>query len=79
MARNRKESTARKRRIRVETHRTIDKQQKQQSSDTEVPPMSKPPGIPPTGNLNKHPDEVYGDTEIPQRGKHLDSLKAGTN
>jgi hypothetical protein len=76
MAQNRKETTVRKRRMGVETHRTIEKQEK---PDTQVPAASKAPGIPPTDNLKKHPDEAYGDTEIPQRGKHLDSLKAGTN
>jgi hypothetical protein len=32
-------------------------------------------GLPPTKNLRKHPDEAYGDTEIPRRGKVLDELK----
>jgi hypothetical protein len=31
--------------------------------------------LPPNANLRKHPDEVYGDTEIPRRGKLLDDLK----
>ncbi|HTQ95963.1 MAG TPA: hypothetical protein VMH89_04115 [Candidatus Acidoferrum sp.] len=31
--------------------------------------------LPPNENLRKHPDEVYGDTEIPRRGKLLDDLK----
>ena len=25
------------------------------------------PDLPPNDNLNKHPDETYGDTEIPER------------
>jgi hypothetical protein len=33
------------------------------------------PGAPPTDNLRKHPDEVYGDTEIPERGRSLDKIK----
>jgi hypothetical protein len=33
------------------------------------------PGAPPTDNVRKHPDEVYGDTEIPQRGARLDRIK----
>jgi hypothetical protein len=32
-------------------------------------------GEPPCENIRKHPDEVYGDTEIPNRGKALDQLK----
>lgn len=32
-------------------------------------------GVPPTDNLRKHPDEAYGDTEIPDRGAQLDKLK----
>ncbi len=79
MVQNREETKARKRHSRVKTHRTLDEQEKRQSRDTQVPPTSKVPGLPPTANLNKHPDEAYGDTEIPQRGKHLDNLKAGTN
>jgi hypothetical protein len=35
---------------------------------------SETSGVPPTDNLRKHPDEVYGDTEIPQRGHHLDKI-----
>jgi hypothetical protein len=31
--------------------------------------------LPPNANLRKHPDEVYGDTEIPGRGQLLDDLK----
>ena len=27
----------------------------------------KSPELPPNENLNKHPDEAYGDTEIPER------------
>lgn len=79
MVQNREETKARKRHSRVKTHRALDKQAKRQSRDTQVPPTSKVPGLRPTDNLNKHPDEAYGDTEIPQRGKHLDNLKAGTN
>lgn len=30
---------------------------------------AKVDGVPPTQNLKKHPDEVYGDTEIPHRGQ----------
>ena len=33
------------------------------------------PGVPPTDNVRKHPDEVYGDTEIPERGGQLDKVK----
>lgn len=33
------------------------------------------PGVPPTDKVRKHPDEVYGDTEIPHRGAHLDKIK----
>ncbi len=79
MIRNRKETTVRKRRIRVEAHRTLDKQEKRQSSGPQVALTSKVPGLPPTDNLKKYPDEAYGDTEIPQRGKRLDNLKARTN
>jgi hypothetical protein len=32
-------------------------------------------GEPPCENIRKHPDEVYGDTEIPDRGRVLDQLK----
>jgi hypothetical protein len=32
-------------------------------------------GEPPCENIRKHPDEVYGDTEIPDRGRVLDELK----
>jgi hypothetical protein len=28
-------------------------------------------GLPPNENLRKDPDEVYGDTEIPHRGRSL--------
>jgi hypothetical protein len=27
-------------------------------------------GIPPTKEIDKHPDEVYGDTEIPHRSRN---------
>jgi hypothetical protein len=76
--RNRKETTTGKRRNGASTHHTLGKEQKRQA-DTSERPTSKVPGIPPTDNLKKHPDEAYGDTEIPQRGKQLDKLKAGTN
>jgi hypothetical protein len=33
------------------------------------------PGVPPTDNLRRHPDEAYGDTEISQRGQVLDKIK----
>jgi hypothetical protein len=33
-------------------------------------------GLPPTDNLRRHPDEVYGDTEIPRRGRALDKMKS---
>ncbi len=68
LIRNRKEPKTTKPHSRVKTHR----------SDTQVPLTSKVPRLPPTDNLNKHPDEAYGDTEIQPRGKHLDNLKAGT-
>ena len=32
-------------------------------------------GLPPTGNLRKHPDEAYGDTEIPARDRTLNEIK----
>jgi hypothetical protein len=63
----------------VETRRTLDKKEKRESADRQVPLTSKVAGLPPTDNLNNHPDEACGDTEIPQRGEHLDYLKAGTN
>ncbi|MGB2632432.1 MAG: hypothetical protein WAM58_00720 [Candidatus Acidiferrum sp.] len=79
MIRNDKAKTASKPDSQVKTHRTQDKRPKGQSPVTPVPPTSKVPGLPPTDNLHKHPDEAYGDTEIPQRGAHLDKLKTGTN
>jgi hypothetical protein len=33
------------------------------------------PGVPPTDNLRRHPDEAYGDTEISERGQVLDKIK----
>jgi hypothetical protein len=36
---------------------------------------SEVPGVPPTDNVRKHPDEVYGDTEIPERGGRLNKIK----
>jgi hypothetical protein len=36
-------------------------------------------GLPPTDNLRKHPDEVYGDTEIPDRGRELNQLKKNSH
>jgi hypothetical protein len=78
MIRNRKETIVRKRHRRVKTQPGFE-QEKRQSSGAQVPSTSKVPGVPPTDNLKKHPDEAYGDTEIPQRGKHLDNLKAGIN
>lgn len=29
------------------------------------------PDLPPNENLEKHPDEAYGDTEIPERSEEL--------
>ena len=29
------------------------------------------PELPPNENVNKHPDEVYGDTEIPERRENI--------
>jgi hypothetical protein len=31
--------------------------------------------VPPTDNLREYPDEAYGDTEIPDRGRALDRVK----
>jgi hypothetical protein len=35
---------------------------------TEISASSQVEEVPPTDNLRKHPDEAYGDTEVPHRG-----------
>jgi hypothetical protein len=49
--------------------------QQREAAELEQVIIASLDGIPPTDNLRKHPDEAYGDMEIPERGKALDQLK----
>ena len=55
--------------------RTGASRQHREAAELEQVIIASVDGIPPTDNLRKHPDEAYGDMEIPGRGKTLDRLK----
>jgi hypothetical protein len=68
--------TPRKRRSRISGKTQPKRRQPGKSKETispadSLPPRDQPEGeLPPNENIRKHPDEVYGDTEIPFRAEN---------
>jgi hypothetical protein len=73
--------TTGKTKSKIKTHRQKPREGKsskansRQAAELEQLIIASVQELPPTENLRKYPDEVYGDTEVPRRGKVLHQLK----
>ncbi len=56
-------------------HSDNSKRQRDKKREKDILKPTRVDGLPPNDQLGKHPDEAYGDTEVPQRGRTLRRMK----